>query len=534
MEEGRTGQSSDVVQSSDRRRLSDGALVQQEQNMLADMQLDEGAAGTAQIRSRERTPRNSRLSLQSRPDTYNSMDRMPGRDLLDIVHDQGRRFDGQIHELVQRQKAMETTAGTLVQSLTVALNKLGESQIRQDTMIQLHADALNQVTEQHRIAADQNRRSEVIAQQQQDALSKQQQENALVVEQVKQLFQEQSQRIGSQENYTQEIKTRLQAMTAENRKRTPLTVKTEPFDEPMLHFGPKEEKGKKEVSESSTERTKTEMNANKSAWNTNAPVFNHPPSMMGFGITIPNAMIENCPPFAPQGYQQWRREMRLWKSAQAGATTTQLMAKIITVLPLSIKMDALSYMEETEACPESRDLQKLFDLLDERYGRTDTEKAWMWLSQFNDFKRNVSAHENFKEFWARYQRTITKLKSLGMDMSEDMTFHKAIQALKLPDGQLPIVLAALKTSGEATSLKALRELTIKMYETHKSSGDATEVYHAQPESTPTIIPEVEEELEEESEWEITDESGQTFLMRPKKRRRVEMLQELLKPHEGAQ
>ena len=179
-------------------------------------------------------------------------------------------------------------------------------------------------------------------------------------------------------------------------------------------------------------------------------------------------------------------------------------------------MDALAYMEDTEECPESRDTQRIFDLLDERYGRTDTEKAWMRLSQFNDFNRNLSAHGHFKEFWARYQRTITKLKSLGMDMSEDMTFHKAIQALKLPDGQLPIVLAALKTSGEATSLKALRELTIKMYETHKSSGDATEVYHAQLESTPTISNDTEEE-EAESEWEITDESGQTFLMRPKKK-----------------
>ena len=191
-----TGQSSEVGRPSGHRRLSDGALVQQEQNMLADMQLDEVQAASSNARSRERTPRNSRLSLQSRPDTYNSVDRMPDKDIIDIVYEQGKRFDGQIHELVSRQKAMETTAGTLVQSLTVALNKLGESQVRQDTMIQLHADALNQVAEQHRIVADQNQRSEVMVQQQQDALSRQQQENALVVEQVKQLFESNHNELG--------------------------------------------------------------------------------------------------------------------------------------------------------------------------------------------------------------------------------------------------------------------------------------------------------------------------------------------------
>ena len=102
-------------------------------------------------------------------------------------------------------------------------------------------------------------------------------------------------------------------------------------------------------------------------------------------------MIDNCPTFAPNGYQQMRREVKLWVGAQSGATITQLLSKLIMILPVSVRSDALTYMEETEKAPQSRDTQRIFDLLDARYGKTDTEKSRMWLSQFTEFKRNVSA-----------------------------------------------------------------------------------------------------------------------------------------------
>ena len=100
----------------------------------------------------------------------------------------------------------------------------------------------------------------------------------------------------------------------------------------------------------------------------------------------------------------------------------------------------------------------------------------MWLSQFTEFKRNVSAGENYKDFWSRYSRTVTKLKSLGITMNDDMVFHKAIQALKFPEGQLPLVLSSLQTTGQSNSVQALKDLTIKMYETHRPSNDQTDVY----------------------------------------------------------
>ena len=116
-----------------------------------------------------------------------------------------------------------------------------------------------------------------------------------------------------------------------------------------------------------------------------------------------------------------------------------------------------------------------------------------------------------------YYRTIAKLKLFDLAMSEEMIFHRAIQALKFPEGQLPIALPALKTSGEETSMGALKDLAIKMYETHRTITDHTDVYHLGQE-TPEECPDGGNASgDNESSWEYTDESGQVFLMKPKKK-----------------
>ena len=103
--------------------------------------------------------------------------------------------------------------------------------------------------------------------------------------------------------------------------------------------------------------------------------------MMGLGVTMPTERIGNCPVFDPHGYQQWRREVKLRPGSQAGATATQLLSKIITKLPLSVKTNALNYMGEAGKSSIAR-TPKTFDLLDARYGKTDTEKTRMLISQF--------------------------------------------------------------------------------------------------------------------------------------------------------
>ena len=157
----------------------------------------------------------------------------------------------------------------------------------------------------------------------------------------------------------------------------------------------------------------------------------------------PNMMLDPCPPFTPNMYQNWKREIKLWIAGQPGATVTQILAKLIRVMPLSTKAEALMYMESTERSPESRSVDRVIEMLDVRYARTDSERACSWLTAFTEFKRE--SNENYKDFWARFNRCTAKLTALGMGMTDQVIFNRSIQALRVPGGQLPIILSALET-----------------------------------------------------------------------------------------
>ena len=238
----------------------------------------------------------------------------------------------------------------------------------------------------------------------------------------------------------------------------------------------------------------------------------------------PNMMIDPCPPFTPNTFQNWKREVKLWVAGMPGATTTQVLAKLIHAMPLSTKTEALLYMESTEKQPESRSVDAVMKMMDLRYGRTDSERACSWLTAFTEFKRE--SNENYKDFWTRFNRCTAKLTALDMPMTQQVIFNRAIQALRLPDGQLPIILSALETRPDRFSVDSLREITIRMYETHRPKIDTAEVFVA--DSNPALIenhPENVnhdrcEEQDDNDSWgdsmSVTLESGAVFLMMPKK------------------
>lgn len=58
----------------------------------------------------------------------------------------------------------------------------------------------------------------------------------------------------------------------------------------------------------------------------------------------------------------------------------------------------MTYMAETELNPQSRNIRRLFDIMNTRYGKTDTEKSRFWLSRFADFKRMSGG--NSEDFWS--------------------------------------------------------------------------------------------------------------------------------------
>ena len=89
-------------------------------------------------------------------------------------------------------------------------------------------------------------------------------------------------------------------------------------------------------------------------------------------ITAP--IIDACPAPTPATYPQWKREVKLWADAQNGATETQILPKVISIIPQPAKVTGLTYMERTEFAPETRKLNDFMISPDERYGETDSEK----------------------------------------------------------------------------------------------------------------------------------------------------------------
>ena len=132
-----------------------------------------------------------------------------------------------------------------------------------------------------------------------------------------------------------------------------------------------------------------------------------------------------------------------------------------------------------------------------------------------------------------------------MKLSDQMVFSKALQAPKLPEGQTPIAISALETRQSPNDVQALREITIRMYETHRVNMGNSDVFnmarspdasdHPDPISDgrgsgneptpmsgiveqlpgePTCSPgEIPEDLEE---FEWADLDGATYLVKPKR------------------
>ena len=390
----------------------------------------------------------------------------------------------------EKQNAIVTAADSLVESLKNTLNTLQLSQTRHETVLAANESQINLLLEHNAALNEKNLELGQATQVQREALVDHEARQKIFDQQAAELYRLQNcqhQQMGEQELLTQQLQHDLAQMREQNRQR--------PEIPPHQQFSPNVNHQRENVP--ATTRTATVKEENPSKHATGSQGFTAPTgyyrqstgqadSPFGFPANtfhgynplpcygFPNMVIDSCPTFTPSTYQNWKREVKLWIAGQPGATITQLLAKLIHVLPLAVKTEALLYMDQTEKNPGERTVNHVMDMLDSRFGRTDSERACAWLTSFTDFKRETQ--ENYKDFWARFTRCVAKLEALGMPMNNKIVFNRAIHALRLPDGQLPIVLSALETRPDRFSVDALREITIRMYETHKVGGDSSEVF----------------------------------------------------------
>ena len=117
---------------------------------------------------------------------------------------------------------------------------------------------------------------------------------------------------------------------------------------------------------------------------------------------LPNGVIDACPAFTSNQFQNWCRKVKLRLQVQVGATHMQLVSEIVPTLPTNSRMEALPYIECTENQAHLRTVDHVMEMTNRRFGETDSERAWSRSSSFAEFKREAS--ENYKDFWTRFTR----------------------------------------------------------------------------------------------------------------------------------
>ena len=129
---------------------------------------------------------------------------------------------------------------------------------------------------------------------------------------------------------------------------------------------------------------------------------------------------------------------------------------------------------KTESDHSKRRIDDILNILYQRYGGAHPGKACTWMGEFANFCREAGAAHGGS--WARFARATTRLEDSNLKLSDLAVCNKAIQPINQPDAQLSEALSALETKAAPTSATPLNAITIRMYETHKSTHDITEVY----------------------------------------------------------
>ena len=115
----------------------------------------------------------------------------------------------------------------------------------------------------------------------------------------------------------------------------------------------------------------------------------------------------------------------------------------------------------------------------------------------------------------------------GVTMNDSAVFRRAIQALRIPEGKRPILIATMGSFGNPTSVENMRLLSAKMYDARWAEIDSSGSYTLNPGGlTGENISDADGHA-----VEFTDAQGNVFLMQPKNRTKSETNQAALKHHE---
>ena len=327
-----------------------------------------------------------------------------------IVEQQFKNITAQIADGQTKQQQMASAADTLVESLRETLQALQVSQVKHEATLASNEVQMQALIQSNAELTARNQMLGQHAEQQRKYLEKQEEYQRNLTNATAEIHSQQvnhQQQLGAHSQATLQMRQELNQMRQDNRQRSaearpenPHPVKTpvnlmpkissELTHNPGLQFGPKEPDSRR-LPQFPTAPLPTPSADSPFRMPTNAEWGFTPVPRIGF----PNMVVDPIPAFTPNTFQNWKREIKLRISGQPGASTTQLLAKLIHVLPLAVKTEALLYMDQTERQPEERPIATIINMLDARFGRTDSERACSWLTAFTEFKRDERELQGF-------------------------------------------------------------------------------------------------------------------------------------------
>ena len=154
-------------------------------------------------------------------------------------------------------------------------------------------------------------------------------------------------------------------------------------------------------------------------------------------VVLAPPLIGNFPCFAPSTYRRWGRGIRLRAAGFPMATASKFISKIIDTLHPATEITGMSYMGSTDAAPHLRTVEAAaLLLLDGRYAKTDTDRAWGRTGEFTTFTLKPEA--NMEDSLARFLRVTPRLEAHPMKMCEEMVCHMQYRRWKCRMGNFQL------------------------------------------------------------------------------------------------
>ena len=169
-------------------------------------------------------------------------------------------------------------------------------------------------------------------------------------------------------------------------------------------------------------------------------------------------MIDSPPPPTGNLYRDWRIEVKLRRSAHVVSTPNQLIEKKVSKLPTNSRMGILVYLVNTDTSNQLRSVDAVVGISNRRFARADSERAGEWVSPSAEFKRGV---RKLQTFLGDIRTSCTRLIAHGLNINESVVPHLQIQAIRIRECQLPILLSTLGDFPIPTSAGALKSPTEK-------------------------------------------------------------------------